>query len=61
MFFISGTYDYVLPWPIVEDYVQALSAPQKEFVKFSKSGHNPAFEEPKRFNKEVLRLYQSIQ
>ncbi len=60
VFFISGKYDYVLPWTTVKKYSSLLNAPQKEFVLFEKSGHNPAFEEPKRFNEEIVRLYESI-
>lgn len=60
-FFISGTYDYVLPWTVVEEYCHALQAPQKAFIKFEQSGHNPAFEEPEKFNQEILRLYNLTQ
>jgi len=60
VFFISGKYDYVLPWVTVKEYSSALHAPHKEFILFEKSGHNPAFEEPELFNKEILRLYKSI-
>lgn len=35
-------------------------APQKEFIKFEKSGHNPAFEEPEKFNKEIIRIYEQV-
>ena len=60
VFFISGNCDYNLPWPLVEKYCDSLKAPYKEFIKFEKSGHNPAFEEPEKFNKEIIRIYNSI-
>ncbi len=56
VFFISGAYDYNTPWELVEQYSIALNAPYKEFIKFEKSGHSPVFEEPERFNNEILRI-----
>ena len=59
VFFISGKSDYNTPWEIVEEYFQHVEAPRKEFILFDKSGHSPPFEEPERFNKEVIRLFLS--
>jgi pimeloyl-ACP methyl ester carboxylesterase len=59
-FFISGAHDYNTPWELVEKYYNSLQAPTKEFVKFEKSGHSPVFEEPERFNKEILRIYNTV-
>jgi len=60
VFFISGQYDYNTPWLLVEKYSKDLKAPHKEFIKFEKSGHNPAFEEPEKFNKEIIRIYNLV-
>lgn len=60
VFFISGAYDYNTPWELVERYTNVLIAPQKEFIKFEKSGHSPVFEEPEKFNKEVIRIYNLV-
>jgi len=60
VFFISGAYDYNTPWELVQQYANEIKAPKKEFIKFEKSGHSPVFEEPKRFNEEILRIYQSL-
>ncbi len=60
VFFISGTYDYNTPWELVQRYTSALKAPHKEFIKFEKSGHSPVFEEPEKFNKEIIRIYNSV-
>jgi pimeloyl-ACP methyl ester carboxylesterase len=60
VFFISGNYDYILPWTLVEKYCDSLEAPHKEFIKFEKSGHNPAFEEPDMFNDEIIRIYNLV-
>lgn len=60
VFYISGVYDYNTPWELVQKYANEIKAPKKEFIKFEKSGHSPVFEEPKRFNEEILRIYQSL-
>jgi len=60
VFFISGAYDYNTPWELVEKYHTMLQAPKKEFIKFEKSGHSPVFEEPERFNQEILRIYNIV-
>ena len=60
VFFISGKYDYITPWPLVEKYCDSLKAPYKEFIKFEKSGHNLIFEEPEKFNKEIIRIYNLV-
>lgn len=60
VFFISGAYDYNTPWELVQKYASEIKAPKKEFIKFEKSGHSPVFEEPKKFNEEILRIYQSL-
>ncbi len=60
VFFISGAYDYNTPWELVERYTNTLKAPHKEFIKFEKSGHSPVFEEPEKFNKEIIRIYNSV-
>lgn len=60
VFFISGAYDYNTPWELVERYTKTIIAPYKEFIKFERSGHSPVFEEPDRFNKEIIRIYNTI-
>ncbi|MHA2288723.1 MAG: alpha/beta fold hydrolase [Promethearchaeota archaeon] len=60
VFFISGMYDYINPWTLVEKYSTSLKAPHKEFIKFEESGHNPLFEEPEKFNEEIMRIYNLI-
>ena len=60
VFFISGICDYILPWTLVEKYCTSLKAPYKEFIKFEMSGHNPLFEEPDRFNNEIIRIYKQV-
>lgn len=60
VFFISGAHDYNTPWELVQRYYGMLRAPYKEFIKFDKSGHSPVFEEPEKFNQELLRIYKLV-
>ena len=60
VFFISGAYDYNTPWELVKEYHANIKAPMKEFIKFEKSGHSPCFEEPERFNKELIRILSKV-
>lgn len=60
-FFISGASDYNTPWTLVQDYCNKLKSPYKEFIKFDKSGHSPVFEEPEKFNAEILRIYERVE
>lgn len=60
IYFISGAYDYNTPWELVQKYANEIKAPKKEFILFDKSGHSPVFEEPKRFNEEILRIYKGL-
>jgi pimeloyl-ACP methyl ester carboxylesterase len=43
---------------LVKEYADFLDAPNKEFILFEKSGHSPVFEEPKKFNNEIRRIYK---
>ncbi len=60
VFFISGAHDYNTPWKLVEEYYANINAPIKEFIQFEKSGHSPCFEEPERFNKELIRILSQV-
>ncbi len=60
VFFISGAQDYNTPWTLVQKYCDHIQAPYKEFIRFDKSGHSPVFEEPEKFNREILRIYRMV-
>ncbi len=60
VFFISGVHDYNTPWELVEEYHANIKAPIKEFIPFEKSGHSPCFEEPERFNEELIRILTKV-
>ncbi len=60
VYFISGAYDYNTPWELAERYAKSIKSPHSEFIKFEKSGHSPIFEEPQRFNAELIRIYNLL-
>ncbi len=54
--FISGRHDWNLPGEVAEKYLEGLSAPQKEYIWFDQSGHEPPEEEPDKFNKTIIEI-----
>jgi proline iminopeptidase len=58
--FLLGRYDRHVPAILAEQYFHAIEAPTKRLVWFERSGHNPPFEEPGKFNEilieDVLRV-----
>jgi pimeloyl-ACP methyl ester carboxylesterase len=60
VFFIGGQHDYITPMPLARQYFDLLKAPQKQFILFEKSGHDPAWEEPQRFHNELIRIAKLV-
>lgn len=56
VFFITGKYDYINPEPLARQYYNVLKTPQKEYILFENSGHDPAWEEPQRYHTELVRI-----
>ena len=54
VYFLHGTYDYTVSYPLAKAYYEQLDAPLKGFYTFTKSAHSPLFEEPKRM-REILQ------
>lgn len=57
IYFLSGEYDYNCPWPLVKDYCEKLSAPDKGFYLIPNAAHSPLWENPTMSNdamKEIL-------
>lgn len=52
--FFLGRYDYTTPWPLAEQYFDALHAPTKRLVWFESSAHFPFLEEKEKFVREVI-------
>ena len=59
VYFFSGRHDYVTVFEKVEEYYNMLEAPSKELVWFEESAHSPNFEEPGRFQEELLRVKEA--
>lgn len=56
IYFMAGRHDWNLPGIITEKYFHALKAPEKEFIWFEKSGHEPPEEEPEIFNETIVKI-----
>lgn len=46
VYFLHGTYDYTVSYPLAKAYYEQLDAPLKGFYTFDRSAHSPLFEEP---------------
>ena len=49
MYFLLGDLDYVTPVPLVQAFVQEISAPHKEVIILEGAGHNAILTDPDRF------------
>lgn len=57
--FFCGQYDMNNPTVLVKEYYENLIAPQgKEYVLFSHSAHGIFWDEPVRFEAEVIRVLE---
>lgn len=54
--FMAGRHDWNLPGIVAENHLEELQAPDKEFIWFEKSGHEPPEEEPDEFNERVVEI-----
>lgn len=45
IYFISGSYDYNCPWPLVEEYYNMIDAPKKDFFLIDNAAHSPLWEQ----------------
>ena len=53
--FLEGRNDPYCRPSLIQEYSQAIKAPQKEFVWFENSGHFPFFEEKQKFADELVQ------
>ncbi len=60
VWFFLGRHDHHVSATLAEEYFERLEAPTKEVVWFEESAHNPPYEEPARFNAEVIRVGQDL-
>ena len=56
VYFFMGKYDAISSTTLFDNYVKHLSAPKKEVVWFEHSAHFVPFEEPEKFNAEMIRV-----
>jgi pimeloyl-ACP methyl ester carboxylesterase len=65
IFFFEGRHDPYCRPSLVQEYNQAITAPQKDYIWFENSGHFPFFDEQQKFSDElcqqVLPLANPIQ
>ena len=54
VFFFTGRADHVASATLIGEYAGVLRSPRKEQVWFEESGHWPPFEEPARFQRELI-------
>lgn len=47
VYFVSGNYDYNCPYPLVEDYCNKITAPDKKFYVIDHAAHSPLWENAK--------------
>jgi pimeloyl-ACP methyl ester carboxylesterase len=60
-YFMMGRYDAISLNADVVEYIRRLAAPKKEVVWFEHSAHFPLFEEPARFNAEIIRIMKQTE
>ncbi|MEM8863046.1 MAG: alpha/beta hydrolase [Chloroflexota bacterium] len=56
VFMMIGRHDKIIAPELGASYFNFLKAPSKELIWFEQSAHAPLFEEPEKFNYEVLRI-----
>jgi pimeloyl-ACP methyl ester carboxylesterase len=58
--FIQGRYDYYCPGELAEEYYESLESPAKSFTWFENSAHDVYYDEPDKFNQELIRIASEI-
>ena len=56
VYFISGDWDWITPYKLVEEYYQSIKAPKKEMILIEDAGHMTFMDNPKGFTKAVKRV-----
>jgi pimeloyl-ACP methyl ester carboxylesterase len=54
--FLHGRHDYQCPGELAEAYYNTLEAPVKSFIWFENSAHDVYYDEPRKFNQEMIRI-----
>ena len=56
VFFFTGSYDYNVPFVLVEQFYASLQAPYKKLIWFEHSAHMAHMEEPEKFQRELISI-----
>jgi proline iminopeptidase len=56
VYFLGGRHDWNLPSVVAEAHLNKMTAPEKRFIWFEKSGHELADEEAERFNQTIIEI-----
>jgi proline iminopeptidase len=56
VYFLGGRHDWNLPSVVAETHLNKMTAPEKKFIWFEKSGHELADEEAKKFNQTIIEI-----
>ena len=60
IFIAAGRYDHVTDATLAHAYFDRISAPQKRFIWFEQSGHDPHLEEPARFDNWLITTVRPV-
>jgi pimeloyl-ACP methyl ester carboxylesterase len=60
VFFFLGRHDRIIAAETSAAYFEALTAPSKKLVWFEDSAHEPAWEEPVKFDQAMLELVRPL-
>ncbi|WP_191014366.1 alpha/beta fold hydrolase [Treponema zioleckii] len=61
VYFISGAEDWICPVELIREYINQISAPQKELTLIQGCGHSPQNACPKEFAKAIDKYFTHIQ
>jgi pimeloyl-ACP methyl ester carboxylesterase len=59
VYFHMGQYDYKTSAKAAKDYFDSITAPEKEFILYSKSAHYPQFEEKDKFDEWMIKKFSN--
>lgn len=49
VYFISGDWDWITPYPLVQEYYEYIKAPDKKMILIKNAGHSPFIDNPEAF------------
>jgi len=58
VYFIGGRHDWNLPSVVAENHLNKMTAPEKKYIWFEKSGHEVPDEEAEKFNQTIIEIVE---